>query len=1091
MAADFGESIVTVLFTDIRGSVALGERDGDEATRTVLRTHDELIRQYVAEHGGREVKHLGDGFMICFPSTRRGLACAVQIQKAIERKRMTSAAGFPLVRMGLNAGEVLSEDDDLFGSAVSAAARIMETADGGEIVVSEVVRTLAGTVPGMDFQDRGLVTLKGFAQPCRLFGVEWERDHRAHPTDRTPFIGRAEERGQLRASLERLQRSEGSVLLVGGEPGVGKTRLVEEMLAEAEARDFRTLTGRCYEMDAPPPFLPFIELLEQAMKEVDAETFRLALGDVAGEIAKVLPQLAQLFDDLPAPLELPPEQERRYLFNSIQEFVHRAAAIRPLVVLLDDIHWADETSLQLLEHIAGGIAKVPVLLIGTYRDTDLDATRPVARTLETLIRRRVAARLHLRRLEPDSIRSMLESLAGSPPPSSVVEAIYSETEGNAFFVEEVFRHLSEEGSLFDGNGDWRDLEIDELAVPESVRLVVGRRLERLQEGTRRVLKIAAVVGRVFTFEVVEGASDLTAEEVLDGIDEAEAAKLLTQVGRDGSYSFAHELIRQTLLTTLSLPRRQRMHLQIGLAMENLSSADPSHYARLAHHFFQSGSAADPSTVRRYLRLAGDSAMDSAAFEEALRFYDEALEMCDDMEQSDRAALLYGSGTALRSMGRRADSMARWRDALDIYEGQGETERIAQLATDLAFQMGWAGQWSDTFEMVARGMLLMPPEPSSMRCRLLAIGGLSLSWAGAHDQAITMLDECMAIAEHLGSDFDRAQALGALGSHEFAWMQSADAVEHSREASSIFGDLGFLWWQADALSFELFASIQRGDFDGARRGLDILEPLGHRLGHVGAMMFCLRGDALLSFFSDGDAAAGLKRAQADLELCERYEMPWVAQSKVFLGHYSCLLGDLEAGFRYLAEASEMEPVGALWGWALGESLFQRALLGHHDEARALIAKARPELPDIRQPNMLGIWQLSAYVAEAACLIGDLDTVERVRPILERLIENQRDAGPSRWDGRSFVTISAMASQVLGDGNTARARYEEALGQEHERPNVLESNDVRRLYGQMLLGSDVVSDRERGRQLVSEALAGYRKLGLPWHIAEAERVLAGAG
>ena len=1088
VAGDFGEGVVTILFTDIKGSTALGERDGDEASRTVLRAHDELIRRYVAEHGGREVKHLGDGFMISFASTRRGLACAVQIQKAIERKRLTSANGFPVVRMGLNAGEVLSEDDDLFGSAVSAASRIMEAADGGEIFVSDVVRTLAGTVPGMDYEDRGLVALKGFEEPARIYCVEWERDQMQQLTGRTPFIGRKQERTQLRGSLERLQRGEGCVVLIGGEPGVGKTRLVEEILAEAEGRDFRTLTGRCYEMDAPPPFLPFIELLEQASKEVDAETFRLALGDAAGEIAKVVPQLTQLFDDLPAPLELPPEQERRYIFNSVQEFVHRAAIIRPLVVLLDDIHWADETSLMLLEHIAGTISKVPVLLLGTYRDTDLDATRPVARTLETLIRRRLAARLHVRRLKQDSVRDMLERLAGSPPPTSVVEAIYSETEGNAFFVEEVFRHLSEEGRLFDERGAWQDVDMDELRVPESVRLVVSRRLERLQEDTRKVLRLAAVVGRVFSFEVLSRASDLGSEGVLDAIEEAEAAKLVTQSGRDGAYAFAHELVRQTLLTSISLPRRQRMHLQIGQAMETLASDDSSQHARLAHHFFQAGSAAAPNAVRHYLRIAGDHAIESAAFEEALRFYDDALEITEEMDPAERAALLHGSGTALRSMGRPADSMTRWREALDIYEESNETERIAELATDLAFQMGWAGQWTDTFELVARGLLLMGPEPSTMRCRLLGIGGLALSWAGAYEQAVDMLEECVQIAETIDSDFDRALALAAVGSHEFAWMKCTTAAAHSREASVTFDHRGDLWRRADAMSFELFAHLQSGDLANARRALIELAPLGNRLGHVGAMMFCLRADGILGLYDDGDVARAKERAIADKELCERYEMPWIAQSHIFLGHYALLDDEVEEGFAFLQNARETEPIGALWGWALGQSLVHRARLGHNDEARKLIDQARPELPDLPGPNMMGIWQLAMFVAEGAALVGDRETVAEGLPVLEHLLAHPADGGPARWDGRLISTLAAISADCLGDQTKARSYFDQSLETGREILNVLEANDVRRLYGQMLISGDSVEDRDRGMELLQEALHGFRGARLTWHIRETERILA---
>ncbi len=234
-------------------------------------------------------------------------------------------------------------------------------------------------------------------------------------------------------------------------------------------------------------------------------TFRAVLGDAAPEMAKLVPELRRRFPDLADPLELPPELQRRYLFNCVVEFIERSCRLRPLAVLLDDLHWADEPTLLLLQHLAQRLPQLSMFIVGTYRSVELNADRPFAGTLETLTRQRLAHRVALKRLPQGDVERMLSALGGMTPPPALVGAVYQETEGNPFFVEEVFHHLKGEGKLFDDGGRWRaDLRIDELDVPEGVRLVIGRRLKRLQESTQQVLTRAALVLPVVRPAVVGG-----------------------------------------------------------------------------------------------------------------------------------------------------------------------------------------------------------------------------------------------------------------------------------------------------------------------------------------------------------------------------------------------------------------------------------------------------------------------------------------------------------------------------------------------------------------------------------------------------------
>ena len=317
---------VTVLFTDVEGSTNMTTRRGDEAAQAIIAHPAELVRQQVEQHCGHEVKSLGDGFMVAFASARKAVACAVGIQRALEEHNRQHPDQQVQVRIGLNTGEAIREEADLFGEAVNAAARIAAKAKGGQILLSEAVRGVLGRAKDVELVDRGRFRLKGFPERWRLYEAAWQEEERpiaAVPAlvERTPFVGREAERAELRRLLDQAVRGQGALVMIGGEPGVGKTRLAEELLLEARQRGVLAWTGHCYEMEGASPYIPFVEILETAARVIPAAALRDALGDSAPEVARLMPELRRLFPDIPPPLELPPEQERRYLFNCVREFL--------------------------------------------------------------------------------------------------------------------------------------------------------------------------------------------------------------------------------------------------------------------------------------------------------------------------------------------------------------------------------------------------------------------------------------------------------------------------------------------------------------------------------------------------------------------------------------------------------------------------------------------------------------------------------------------------------------------------------------------------------------------------------------------------
>ena len=455
------------------------------------------------------------------------------------------------------------------------------------------------------------------------------------PADRTTFVGREVELSLLRRNLDQASRGRCRVVTIAGAPGVGKSRIASEAGAEASQRGFLVLTGNCYDRDDSVPFIPFVEIFEAALaRAASPEVFREVLGEDATAIAWVMPQLRRLFPDIPPPLQTSPDESRRILFNAMAELIARRAATRPVLLLLEDLHWADEGTLSLLDHLARLLAGLPVMIIATYRDSEIDAGGSLAKTLDNLIRLHLVERMSLGGLPQNAVAEMIRSLSGREPPQALVTVIHSHTEGNPFFIEELFQHLVERGKLTQPNGDFREtLNLTDIDVPQSLRIVIGRRLAQLNQETQKVLGAAAVIGRSFSFELLEASTRADADSLLDSLDEAERAGLISSTLQypEARFKFAHELIRQAVTTGLSAARRQRLHLNVADAIERLYSKELEvHVDDLAHQLWQAGTASEASRTVRYLQMAGEEAVKRSANVEAVSHFTRGLELLKTM-----------------------------------------------------------------------------------------------------------------------------------------------------------------------------------------------------------------------------------------------------------------------------------------------------------------------------------------------------------------------------------------------------------------------------------------------------------------------------
>ncbi len=534
---------LVVLFTDIVGSTAQSQSMSPEAADDARRGHFSILRRAIAEAGGTEVKNLGDGLMVVFGSASAAMACAVAIQQGVERDNRDCEHPVGL-RIGLSGGEVSREDNDYFGDPIIEAARLCASCESGQVLAADVVRLTAGRRSRHQYNPLGELTLKGLPEPVETVEVLWEPLEgpgaggvplpvRLARRPTVGVVGREAELETLTDAMKRVIAGEGrEVLLVSGEAGQGKTTLVAEAARAAFDKGACVLFGHCEE-DLATPYQLFTEALGHYVIHAPEDRL-LAYVDVHGaELARLVPSLIGRIPDLPSSKATDSDSERFLLFAAVVGLLATASADQPVVLVLDDLQWADQASLLLLRHLGAAEQAMRVLILGTYRDDELSHAHPLLEAIATLHRQRGISRIELPGLDDTGVVTLMEATAGytlDDAALSLAHAVFRETDGNPFFVGELLRHLSETGAIYmDATGRWvAEDSLEQMALPTSVREVIGARVGRLGVGAGRVLSVAAVIGRDFDLDLLARATQTPAGELLDILD---AAAALPRAGR--------------------------------------------------------------------------------------------------------------------------------------------------------------------------------------------------------------------------------------------------------------------------------------------------------------------------------------------------------------------------------------------------------------------------------------------------------------------------------------------------------------------------------------------------------------------------------
>jgi class 3 adenylate cyclase len=826
--------LATILLTDLVGSTRLATSVGPVRADELREEHFGLLRQAITSSGGQEVKNVGDGLMVAFASASAAVECAVSMQQLFERRYRRAEQGLH-VRIGLGAGESTVKDGDYFGMPTVEAARLCAQAPSDGILISAAVKMLAGRCEGVEFASVGELELKGFPEPVEAFSASWAPlGEEASAAGGWPmpavlrsvppvsYVGRVEERAAIEEAMVLARDGARQVVLLSGEPGIGKTRLSSYAAHRAHGEGFAVCWGACSE-ELAVPYEPWIEVCSQLVEHAPQELLDHHVERHKGELGRLARNLDRRVENLPEPQGSDPETERYLLFSAVAGLLYEGAQNLSVCVVLDDMHWADGQSVALLKHVVRTVERGALQVIATYRDSDLGKDHPLTAVLADLRAIEGVQRIVLHGLDVDEVAQIMTAVAGHELEQDGFELaaqIAQETDGNPFFVGEILRGLSESGTLMfdEATGRWSVDRSAELALPESVREVIERRVERLGDEALEVLRLAAVIGRMFELELLESILDTDEGALLDHLEAAVAASVLAESGEQvGQFRFAHALINQTLYEGLGITRRARMHQRVAEALEQLYGEDPGErLAELALHWRLAAVSVDKAKAADYSLRAGRRALESLAPAEAVKLFADAVELTGNVDSPDHCEALIGLGEAQRQTGDAAYRETLL-EASRIASALADAELAARAA--LANNRGYTSVVGEVDEerlaAIERAIELDDPPQPTRRARLLGLKAQELEYDPDFARRRSLADEAISLAREAGDARTLAEVLRsasfAAWAPETLELRTSLSDELSTHAAAV-GDPALQSWAHD-IAFHVHT--ERGEFAHAR------------------------------------------------------------------------------------------------------------------------------------------------------------------------------------------------------------------------------------------------------------------------------------
>src|SRR5579859_6477496 len=842
-------------------------------------------------------------------------------------------------------------------------------------------------------------------------------------TSTFPFVGRSAELERLRTLLPRADGEGRRLVLLGGEAGSGKSRLVREFALEAVEDGALVLYGSC-DAVVRTPYGPFVEALDQLARAVDATELRTALGTGGGELTRLLPDLALRLGDLPVPVDADPDTERHRLHTAVTDLLTGVGRGRPVVLVLEDGHWADAPTLLLLRHLARSAGDARVLLLATFRDTEADVPGQLSETLVDLRRSDDVVRLKLSGLTGPDVGEFVRRAAGGdlgPELRELAVAIYGLTEGNAFLVCELWREPIETNAV-DSTGETMKVvrPAAELGTPESVREVVSQRLTRLAPKTSDLLELAATAGSEFELDILRRASALPDPELLSSLEEAVRSGMIEELHSPAlAYRFTHELVRRALYDRLSGIRRAELHLLVGEALEGEDPHTSRTLADLAHHF---GAAAPFDASGRgveYNVLAARAAVAALAFDGAATRLRTALELGID-DPAARAEAYLELGNASHRAGKAAEALAAFRTAAEIARELSDPSLLARAAMgyeNACWRPGFTDQGAA--ELLAESAAALGAEPSELRVGLLAGLARALDFQGEHAQALTVRNEAIAMARRLQDTAGLATVL--MRSY---WSLGASPLEEIlemlTEARDLGERLGDTEIRAEAMSWRVPAFVALGDLDSARREIAALSETAEQT----AQPFMLH---VAQHYGSAIALCDGNLAEAAALAIRSHESSRLLTGRDASGVYGIQMFSVRREQGRLAELAPVIRILAADGqrsgpWGPGFAAVLAELGMETDARRALERIAADGLDRFRE----SLWLPSlTYLTDACAALHDDATAALVYPELEPFATTNVMVGHLVSCYGAADRYLGMLAAVLGEAERAEEHFERAL------------------------------------------------------------------
>jgi len=1012
------------------------------------------------------------------------------------------AAHHPLqIRVGVSSGEATHENQDLYGPPVVEASRLCAAASAGQMLVSDVVRMLARG-KGHAFTPLGDLALKGLPDPVPASEVRWEPlpdtpaaglplPPRLATAQTVAMVGREAEQAVVARAWAQAKEGTRRAVLLSGEPGIGKTRLATEAALQMHSEGATVLLGTCDE-DASLPYQPFVEALRHYVAHAPDEVLRAHVQEHRGELGRLIPELGRRVPDLPPPQVAEAETERYMLFDAVAGLLSAASQHAPVVLVLDDLHWARAPELLLLKHLVRSAMPLRLLVLGTYRDSDLTRAHPLTSVLADLRREAGVERLALHGLDEVGVVALMTAAAGHELDEAgfaLARAVHQETEGSPLFVGEILRNLTESGAIFQEGDRWTYRgDVAALGIPEGIKEAIGRRLGRLPEATNKILSLAAVIGRQFDVRLLAAIAEGGEDVVLDALEEATRAALVVEVpGEANRFAFSHALIRATLYEELGAARRARLHRKVGEALEARADVDPdTRIDELAYHWLAATQVADAGKAIGYARRAGDRALAGLAFEEAAAHYERALGVLQPRSRDDellRCDLLIATAEA-----RRRGGNPQYREtvgtAVELGRRLGDAERLAQAALASARPGGATANAN----VVDEALLALYEEASAalgtadslLRARVLGQLAAELNYTPHRERRHALSREAVDVARRLGdrSGLAPVLALRLLAINDPFTL--AERLTLSEELAALAEELGSSELAWNAAFHRGGVLLESADIHGAERCVAKMERLAAQLRQPYYNWFAAMGRAMLA--TTRGAADAEAQALAAFEIGTAGRQPDAGNAFTFqlglIRRHQGRADELIDGVRALAEAMTHNPA-----WS-ASFVYYCCETDRIAEARAAFAAMRQRGVEVPAD---WVWPATMYLlAEVCSYLQDADAASVHYPQLLPVTDQV---------GTMIILVGCYGSMHFPAGLLASClrRWEDA---ERHFEGALATNErlearpwvvrTRRGWAAMLLDRNAAGDRERARALIAAGRAEAEQLGMAREIVRFDRL-----